>query len=163
MKSVKVLLGNYDRRINNLVEALVLDVCYDQRSVEFTRMCRANEFFRQGRYAGFDLIVVAPDNLLPEPGRRGDSVALEEVAGAIRTFKSQHSTPIVAIAVSDKDKLPLLEAGADGVMGLPFNCDALKSEVSRALRLPEQVSPAESSKWSLAASFLRGFRRLKNA
>src|SRR5437879_1552763 len=100
MKNIHLLVANTDRRTNNLIEAAVLDVCYDQAAVDCTRVSRLGELARQGAYSGNDLIVVAPHHLLAEPSRRGASVDIDEVVAVIQELKYRTAAPIFAVNVS---------------------------------------------------------------
>jgi hypothetical protein len=70
MESIKILLAGYDRRLNNMIEAAVLDVCFNHAAVHCTRSGRLEEFVRLAPHPEFDLVVLAGGNLLaglPEP------------------------------------------------------------------------------------------------
>jgi len=137
--------------LNNLVEAAVLDVCSHDACVEFTRLNRLGDFFRHGCHSGYQLLLLAPDHLLPEQGRAG-SVPRHELTDAVQLITSRHSTPLVAVGVAEEDESPLLAAGAIGVLRRPVGGDEIKSEVRLVLGLrePEEAAPA---KWSLAGWF----------
>ena len=162
-KTVNLLLAGSDRRVNNIVEAVVRDVCYEQAMVECTRASSVDEFLRHSGSEWLDLIMVAPDSLLPSPHRRGSRVTMAQTAEAIRSIKSQRSTPVLALDVAPESQIALLEAGLDNAFAFPLDADALKVEVRRLLNLSERVEPATPEKWSFAGSFLRGWQRLKNA
>lgn len=163
MKTVKVLLGNSDRQMNNLIEATVLDVCYNQAVAQFTRTSRVGEFIDQARHGGFHLIILAPDNLLDDSTRRASFVPLAEVVRAIRSIKSQHSTALLAVGVPAAGEVPLWEAGVDIVLRRPLDPDQLKSEVRRLWQLAEPVEAAEPRRWSLAEALRRSLQRLVDA
>ena len=163
MKSVHVLLANSDRRLNNLIEVAVRDVCYNQLEVECANTVRLDELLRSGRLGGFGLIFVAPTHLVSGPGRRAASVSLDEAARAIRTIKDHWPVPIIAVGVQPQDEMPLLETGADKVFGILFDRDEFRSEVRRVLNLSEPATEAESepSRWSFATGLLRGLQKLR--
>ncbi len=163
MKTVNLLLASSDRRVNSIVEAVVHDVCYEQAVVQLTRAPGVEEFIRQSGCDWLDLILVAPDSLLPAGNRRGARVTLEQTAEAIRSLKRQRSTPVLAVNVPPENQLTLLEAGLDNAFAFPLDSDALRVEVRRLLRLSERVEPVEPSKASLLGAFLRGWQRFKNA
>jgi hypothetical protein len=163
MKTVNLLLASSDRRVNNIVEAAVRDVCFEQAVVECTRATGVDEFLRQSNSGWVDLIMVEPDNLLPTSKRRGLRPSLEQAADAIRSLKSQRSTPVVALNVAPQNQMALLEAGVDNTFAFPLDSDALKTELRRLLNLSEPVEAAPSSGWSLAGSLRRGWQRLTNA
>jgi hypothetical protein len=165
MKKVHVLLANSDRRLNNLIEVAVRDVCYDQLEVECATTIRLDEVLRSGCLGGFGLIFVAPTHLVSGPGRRAASVSIDDAAHAIRTIKNHYATPIIGVGVQPQDELPLLEAGAEKVFGILFDRDELRIELRRLLQLPEpgaEVEPAPS-RWSFAEGLLRGLQKLRQA
>src|SRR5208283_1890250 len=100
MKTVNLLLGSSDRCVNNLLEAAVRDVCYPHAVVECSRAQRIDEFVRQGRSKWANLIVVAPDHLLPMLNRRASRLASDEVANAIREIRTRHDAPVFAVNVA---------------------------------------------------------------
>jgi hypothetical protein len=163
MKKVHVLLANSDRRLNNLIEVAVRDVCYDQLEVECATTVRLDELIRNGCLGGFGLIFVAPTHLVSGPGRRAASATVADAAHAIQTIKGYHATPIIAVGVQPHDELPLLEAGADKVFGILFDRDELRSELRRVLHLPELGVEAEPepSRWPFATGLLRGLQKLR--
>ena len=164
MEAIALLLANSDRHLNNLIEAQVLDVCYNQALVRCTKTARADELASLGRSGQFDLIVVAVENLSPNAGRRAPSVAPEEVLRAIGEIRSRCPTPVIAITVTLEAEATLLGAGADCVVRFPFRAEGLKAEVRRLLRMPEWVEEVPvPNRWSLATLLLRRFGRLKNA
>ena len=166
MKTINLLLGNSDRRINNQVEVAVRDVCYDRAVVECYRTARLDEFIQRGSCEDFDLILMAPDHLLPGPVRRGSRDPIEEAVRAIRTIKEHRTVPIIGVAVPAEHELKVLMAGADNVFGAFFNAEVLKSEVRRVLNLAEiaeETSLAASSRPSFAETIMRGFDRFKQA
>ncbi|HWX20281.1 MAG TPA: hypothetical protein VN578_10305 [Candidatus Binatia bacterium] len=167
MRTVNLLLGVSERRLNNLIEALVLDVCYNQAAIACTRATRADEFSRQGCSPGFHLIIVSPDNLLPAPSRRGSRVAIEDAVDALRTIKNRCGTAVIALSASEDEDASLWEAGSDSVLRLPLNREQLKSEVCRLLGISELAEePAREelvSRWSLSEALSRGWERLKSA
>jgi DNA-binding response OmpR family regulator len=160
METIKLLLANSDRRVNNQVEVAVLDVCYDRAAVESTRASRLDEFVRQGSLRDFDLIIVGTDHLLRDRSQK-DWAASEEVARAIETIRAQSSTPIIALAASGTTGESLLQAGADSVLPLPLSSDKLKAELRALLDLNGLVDEGESNRWSGIGSFLRGFQKAK--
>lgn len=164
MKVVNLLLAVSDRRVGNSIEAAVRDACYEQAVVECVRCSRLDEFMRHGRAGWLDLIVVAPNSVLPTSNRRAAQVSREQIADAVRGIKSQGSVPLLAVNVSPEDELPLLEAGVDATFGFPVDTEALKHEVRRALRLSEPVRALDANAaGSLAGLFLRGWQLLTNA
>jgi hypothetical protein len=163
MKTINVLLASADRRTNNLIQTLVLDVCYNRAAVNCVQTARVDELLARGSRACFDLVIVGPGHLVAEPSRRSKIVSTAEVAQAVGTIKLHSTVPIIAVAVSAEDGFPLLQAGADGVLGLPFSGDALRAEVVRLLPLPPPVNEPQPGRGSMTAFLMRGLQLLKNA
>jgi hypothetical protein len=166
MKTINLLLGNSDRRINNLIEVAVRDVCYDLAVVECYRTARLDEFTQRGCCEGFDLIVIAPGHLAPGLVKRTPRDPIEEAVRAIRAIKEHRTVPILGVAVPAEHELRMLMAGTDNVFGAFFNVEVMKSEVRRVLNLAEKVeeaAPVRSSRPSFTESLMRGFDRFKQA
>ena len=158
MKTINVLVAGTDRRTNNLVQTVVLDVCYNRAAVNCVQTGRLDELLARGGREGFDLVVVASGHLSPEPSRRSKAVSPSEVAQVVRAIKSQRSVPIIAVAVSAEEQTALLRGGADGVLGTPLNGDALRAEVARLLPLPQLEQEAEPTRGSVFALLLRSLQ-----
>ena len=163
IKKINLLLGSAERRLNCVIEAAVLDVCYNQAAVESTKTLRLGEFVRHGSLGSFDLMMLLPDCLLAEPGQRGGGVPLERTLAAIRTLRNQRSTPLILLSSATEDHSRFVQAGADWVTHEAFNEDELKSEVRRLLQLPEPEPEPEPNGWSLATLLVRGVHLLKKA
>lgn len=163
MKTVNVLLASGDRRTNNFIQTIILDVCYNRAAVNCLPTARVDELLARGGREGFDLIILSPDHLVAEPSRRSRMVNKAEVAQAIGLIKRQRPVPVIAVAVSAEDELPLSQAGADGVLGVPFDGDALRREVQRLLPITDIPVEPEPVRGSLAAMVLRGLHLLKSA
>ena len=159
MNTFNLLLGNSDRRINNLIEVCVRDVCYNYAVVECFRTSRIDELVRLGSRPVFHLIIVAPANLNPEPSRRTASVDMAEVIRAIRMIKFKTGTPILGVAVPQEEEVRVLEAGAENTFPILFDQETFKAEIRRILRVPEQVETVEEEpvRASKVSSFLRSF------
>jgi hypothetical protein len=155
MKTINVLLASGERRGNNLIQTVVLDVCYNRAAVNCVQTGRVDELLAGGGRDGFDLVIVNPRHLSPEPSRRSKIVRIAEVAQVVRAIKRQRAVPVIAVAVSAADKPALVQAGTDGVLGTSFNGDALRGELARILRLPEPAEEAEPARGSLFALVLR--------
>jgi hypothetical protein len=155
MKTINVLLASGERRGNNLIQTVVLDVCYNRAAVNCVQTGRVDELLARGGRDGFDLVVVNPVHLSPEPSRRSKNVSIAEVAQVIRTIKRQRAVPVMVVAVSAADEPMFLQAGTDAVLGAPFKGDALRGELTRLLRLPEPADGAEPTRGSLFALLLR--------
>jgi hypothetical protein len=163
MRQINLLVASAERRTTNALEALVLDVCYDQAVVETFRTTRIDELVRFGSRDDVHLIVISADHLLMEPSRRNAGADAADVLRAIRLIREHRSTPIVALIMSPVGEAPLLEAGADCVnVGLLLDRDRIKSELRRMLIMPELVETVAPSRWSFGA-WLRGENRLKTA
>src|SRR5262245_43921566 len=165
MQKVNLLVANSERGLSNLIESLVLDACFEQAFVETTRIGRADELVKLACSGAYQLVIVAADNLVPGPGRRKGWVPTEEAAQAIQTIRSRCETPVIAVAISPEDAEPLMEAGAECVVRLPFveEKPKLKSGVRRALRLSDPVAESKPKRWSWNELVLQALQRLKSA
>lgn len=163
MRRINILLASAERRTSNALEAIVLDVCYEQAVAEITRTARIDELVNYGSRDGLELIVITADHMLAEPSRRGAMVTNAEMLRAIRLIREQRSTPILAATLSAANEPALVDAGADFVStGLILNADRIKLELRRLLHVPvlaEEATPARGS----FGSWLRGYLRLKSA
>jgi len=149
-----LLLGSSERRLNSLIEATVLDVCYNRAAVQVTRTSRLGDFVRHAGYGGLDLMILAANHQLPEPGR---SESNEEVlVQAVWTVKNQCSAPLMVLGVAPEVEYRIREAGADVVVPTSLRAEELKAEFNRIISLPAPEEPARQSSWSLAALFGRG-------
>ena len=161
MNTVYVLIANSDRRMNNLIEVAVRDVCYEQVLVECETTCRLDEAIHQGCVKEFGLIFLAPDHVVIGPPQRASSARMEDATRAIRTIKEHRSVPIIAVGVKPHEELPLLEAGANHVFGILFDRDKLRVEIRLALGLRELIEEPEPTRWSLTGGFLRGLQKFR--
>jgi hypothetical protein len=149
--------------MNSLVEATLLNVCYNQAIVDFTKTIRLGEFVNHAGSGYFHLTVLAPECVLPEPGRLG-SPPIEEVAQAVWTIKKQRSEPVIVLSTSAEEQFRLFESGADAaVHSTPFAADEFGAAARRLLHLPQPLNEERAATWSLAGLFLRGLHRLKKA
>lgn len=160
MKTLNLLIGHSDRRICNLIEVLVLDLCFNRASVNTTRAVRIDELAHKACREDFDLTIVAPDNLLPPPGLEPSPQRIIEAVQQIRKVRTPRKMPIIAFAVSPEREFPLTNAGADCVLGLPFHPEELKAAVELRLNLPAARPEHSLADNSFAAAFIRGFQRL---
>ena len=163
MKTLNVLLCHSDRRVNNLIEVLVRDVCYNQAVVHCSRSAQVEDFIIQARERECDLIILTPDALLPVSGQRVPRGSISEAVRAIREIRQRRVMPIIATDASAEQELLLLEAGVDRVMESPFNCDKLKSTVREVLNLSESVEPVLPVRSSFAETLMRRIHRLTHA
>ena len=157
MDKVHLLVANSERGLSNLIESLVLDACYDQAFVETTRIGRADELVKLASSGAYHLVIVAADNLLPGPGLHNAWVSADEAVRAIQAIRDRCHTPVIAVAVFPAEELPLLEAGVECVVRLPFDGEKLKSEVRRVLRMTQPVEQSKPSRSSLKELVLHGF------
>ena len=163
MNNVHALLANSDRRLNNLIEVAVRDVCYDHALVECAKTDRLADLLHRGCIDNFNLIFVAPDHVLAGPQKRPVRASFASVLDVIQKIKAHRSVPIIAVGVGPREELPLLETGVDNVFGIVFERDELRAEVKRALNLTEEVEHPSPSRWSFAAGLLRGLQKLRQA
>jgi hypothetical protein len=140
MHTLNLLLANSDRRVANLIETLVRDVCGDRSILHCTRTQRVDELTDHGSREPFDLIILSPEHLAPGPDRPAARISMREAITAIRTIKNFHTVPIIATAVSARNELALSEAGADLVLGLPFSCEQFKDAVRRFAPIPQETA-----------------------
>ncbi len=162
MKTLHVVLGNTDRAANNRIDAILHDVCFERAVIECARTARSDELVRLACCQWMDLVVFAPDNLLPMAGQRMAGGAFAEALRTARVIRSETLIPMIAIGVSEHNKLELLEAGVNLALGIPFPTDAFRREAEALLNLPpkeapasDQVSPAASSWFGRFAGFLK--------
>jgi hypothetical protein len=160
METIRLLLANSDRKVNNQVEVAVLDVCYDRAAVQSTRASRLEELVHQGSLWDFDLIVIGADNLFRDRTQK-TSASADEVTKAIEAIRAHCSAPIIVLTVSKNPGPTFLQAGADSVLAIPLSFDQLKSKLRALLDLNGLVDEAEPSRWSGIGSFLRGFQKAK--
>jgi hypothetical protein len=161
MKTLNLLLGNSDRSLCNLIEVMVLDVCYNRASVKTTRAVRIDELAHKACREEFDLMIFAPDNLLPAPGLEPCPQRVVEAVHQIRKVRSSRKMPILAFSVSPECEIPLTSAGVDCVLGLPFHPEGLKAAVELRLNLPAaRLEHAAVTDNSFGALIMRGFQRL---
>jgi len=160
MKTLNLLIGNSDRRICNLIEVMVLDLCYNRASVRTTRATRIDELAHKACREDFDLMIFAPDNLLPAPGLEPCPQRIVEAMRQIRKVRTPRKMPIIAFGVAPEREFPLSTAGADCVLGLPFHPEELKAAVELRLNLPAARPEHSIADNTFAAAFVRGFQRL---
>ena len=160
MNTVYVLIANSDRRMNNLIEVAVRDVCYEQLQPECSITYRLDETLHRGCFDNIGLIFLAPNHVVIGPPQRALAASLEDATRCIQTIKQRRSIPIIAVGVRSDNELPLLEAGADSVFGILFDRDKLRFEIRRGLGLQEQLQESEApNRWSFASSLFRGLHR----
>jgi hypothetical protein len=158
-KTVRLLLGNSEERLNNILEKLARDVFAGEAMLQATRIAKVADFTRQACAEHFDLVILLTDGLTPGYRPQGSPGPVAEAVGAISAIKQARHVPILAFSPRTQDEPALLEAGAEHVLGIPFKCDEVKTIVRRMVTLeaPGEGSPA--IRWSLG-EMLRGWRRL---
>ena len=166
MKTLYMLLANSDRRLNNLVEVAVRDVCYDQAVVECFHIRRVNDFAARGSCENHDLIVVAPEHLLQDALPKSNRDPIEKAVRTISRVKAHRQVPILAIGVSPENELRMLMAGADHVFGIIFNEEVFKAEVRRVLNISQptaEPTPAAITRSSFTETLIKSFDRFRQA
>src|SRR5258708_38568739 len=113
------------------MEVGIRDVCFERAVVECTRTNRIGEFLFLGTREQFDLIIVAPDHLVPEPSRKTEHVSLDEPLRGIRRIKRHSCAPLIAVCTPQGCESVLIEAGAKATLGLFFRSEELDTEVRR--------------------------------
>lgn len=165
MDTINVLIAGSDRRINYLVQSIVLDVCYNQAAVNCCHTSRVDELQTRAVREDFGCIVINTAQLVPEPSRRAGRVSCEETLSAIRFIKRARPVPLLALGSAPDEEALFLEAGADFVAGRSWERETLQFEIRRLLRMPVWTEPVElTGRGSVLATFLgRGLNFLKNA
>jgi len=156
---VKMLLGNSEEHLNNIIEKLTRDVLSGEAVLEATRTAKAQDFTRHAWEEHFDLIVLMADGLKPGYRPQGSPGPLFESTSAIRAIKKVSTARILAFSSHSEDEPALLEAGAEHVLGIPFKCEEVKTIVRRMVTLPSPVEEPEAERWSFGVELLRGWRR----
>ena len=165
MQKLNLLVANSERGLTNLIESLVLDACFERAFVETARIGRADELVKLASSGAYQLVIVAADNLLPGPGLRKSWVSIDQATQAVATIRSRCETPVIAVAIRPDDEIPLLEAGAESVVRLPFEEAKLKlkSEVRRVLKLTDPIAEPKPRKSSWNELLAQVLQRLKSA
>jgi CheY-like chemotaxis protein len=159
MKTYHILIGNCEELLSDFFEALFREVCEGNAVLQSTRTGRVSEFVRQGCETDFDLVIQVPHNLFPAATAPTPMDFICEGIRAIRTIKSEHPVPVIAmVAPEERTRYEplLLEAGADCVLELPFEGDELSSAVARLLKLPSRLEHLQSARWFFAGVLRRG-------
>jgi hypothetical protein len=162
MKTLHVVLGNTDRTANNRIETILHDVCFERAVIKWSRTARSDELVRLACCQWTNLVLFAPDNLLPTPGLKRAGGPFAEALRTASLIRSESLVPMVAIGVSEQNKLELLEAGVNLALGIPFPGDAFRREAESLLNLPptettpdECVSTVTSGWFDRFAGFLK--------
>ena len=159
MKTLNLLIGHFDRSICNSIEIMVLDLCYNRASVNTTRAFRIDELAHHACREDFDIMIFAPENLLPAPGLEPCPERILEAVRQIRKVRTPCKMPMIAFSVSPEREFHLTEAGADCVLSQPFHPEELKTAVELRLNLPA-ARPEHATDESFATVLMRGFQRL---
>jgi hypothetical protein len=158
-KIVKLLLGNSDERLNNVIEKLVRDAFTGDAVLQVTRHSKVPDFTRHGCDEHFDLVILLPHGLKPGYRPTGSPGPVPEAVAAIGAITQAHPSRILAFSPRSEDETILLEAGAEQVMGFPFKCEEVKSVVRRMVTLESPGEELPVAARSMAAGLLRGWRR----
>jgi len=158
-KTVKLLLGSNEPRLNIVLEALLRDVCAAHGILQSTRATHVGEFTRHGSGEELDLIILIPDNLRPDFSPQGSPGPAAEAVRAIHTIKSERTTPILVFSANQEHATSFLEAGAEYVLEIPFKCDEVKSVVRRLVPLSSSSEESAPSRWSLTGLLRSNFPR----
>lgn len=151
MKTLHLLLGGAERRLNSTIQTTMLDLCYNRAAVTCTNSLRPAEFLRQGCCGCYDLIILDADHLLAEAGRPEPSP--ESLVQVVWTLKNQSSAPLIVLGATAEMEYRFLEAGADAVLVGAWQTEELRAEMERQLSLPEPEKAQRRSNWSLAGFF----------
>ena len=140
---------------------MVLDLCYNRASVRTTRAVRIDELAHKACREEFDIMIFAPENLLPPPGLDLCPQRIIEAIDQIRKVRPLHKMPIIGFAVSPEQEFALSDAGVDCILGVPFHPEELKAAVELRLSLPAaRPEHAATTDNSLGGLIVRGFQRL---
>jgi len=153
MKTLQMLLGCSERRTAAVIEATVLDVCYNRAAVKTAKVPRLGEFTRSAVCGSVELMVLVPHLLLAEP-RLGEPTT-EMVVQAVWLAKNRCPAPLVLLSSSAQDEYRFLEAGADAVLSGTLKPEDLHAQLARLISLPEPEEPLAQPKWSFASIFSR--------
>ena len=155
MKTLQMLLGCSERRTGAIIEATVLDVCFNRAAVKTTKVLRLSEFTRWASCGGAELMILVANHLLPDP-RLGE-VTQEQLVQSIWLAKNRSSAPLIVMGAPSPHEHRFVEAGADATVSSMLNLDKLRAELNRVLDLPapeEELEP--EPRWSLTSLFGRG-------
>jgi hypothetical protein len=158
-KTVKLLLGSNEGRLNTVIETLVRDVCGEHAILQTTRATHVGEFTRHGSQEQLDLIILIPDHLEPDFSPQGSPGTEAEAVRAIETIKRARATPVLVFSVGERGDSAFLEAGAEYDLEIPFKCDDVKAVVRRLVPLVSHGEESSPSRWSLAGLLRSGFPR----
>ena len=152
MKTLQMLLGCSERRTAAIIEATVLDVCFNRAAVKTTKVLRLSEFTRWASCGGAELIILVANHLLPDP-RLGE-VTEEQLVQSIWLAKNRSSAPLVIMGAPSHYQHRFTEAGADATVTSMLNVDELRAELDRVLDLPAPEEEFEPQpRWSLTSLF----------
>jgi hypothetical protein len=149
MRELRVLLGNCEPLLNDYMEALLQELCEEWGVLKCTRAAWLEDFEGQAGQGKFDLVVLIPNNVRGE-GRCISLHHSEEALRVLGSIKRRGSTPVVAVSLVEErahDEPLLKGAGADAVLGLPFDAEGFKGAVRRLLRLRRKPQPLRRRRW----------------
>lgn len=150
MRDQRILLGNCEPLLNDYVEALFKELCYGRTVLQCIRASWLEEFERQACRIKFDLVMLIPNNLRQEGNQSASLSRSHDALRVLRAIKHRASTPVLAIMLADErahDEPLLKAAGADALLGLPFDAEGFKSTVRRLLHFPRKPPPALARRW----------------
>lgn len=164
MKTINVLIAGAERRASNIVQSVILDVCYNRAAVNFVHTARVDELQSLGSRDGFEFVVVNTAHLMAEPSRRGGQVRRDEILRAIGFIRCTRTVPVLAFGCAPEEEPLFQEAGASAVLGRMWERETLAAEVRQLLQMPAVAEPQEAPVRGLFSAILgRGLNLLKNA
>ena len=158
MKTVHILLGCAERRIISPVEVLLHDVCFEYATINWLIVARLDEFVRKACAGSLDLLILAPDQLSPAPGRRF-GFSTEETIQTVQALKSKVLVPLIVLGGLDEG-VRFMEAGADAVVGLPLRGESLREALRQTLQIPEPVVRSNENSQSSSGLWWRRLQKL---
>ena len=162
MKTMHLLLGNSEQLLSNFIEVLVQDACAHAGLVTSSSVRTVEGLILQGLTGRFDLMIVVPNNLVPDSSYPRGYDAFGEAGQAIRIVKKRCGMPSVALAAfgdRSREETILRAAGADCVLELPFHPEEFARTVRDLLlpaRAPELITAAENRISRFALDGVRG-------
>ncbi len=139
---LELLLGNSEGLLNSLIENLIQELYGKSVLLHSTRVTRFDQFVNQATTGAFDLLILIPNNLISEQVEQVSAGPIKDGARTIRAVKGVRMTPLLVISLFEhrrQEEEYLREAGADGVLEIPFTCEDLKSAVAGLLGKPVEA------------------------
>ncbi len=163
MKTMHLLLGNSEQLLSNFIEVLVQDVCADAGLVTSSSVRTVEGLILQGLTGRFDVMIVVPNNLVPDNTYPRGFDAFGEAAQAIKIVKKRGKLPIVAVAAFGnraREEAILREAGADCVLELPFHPQEFARTMRSLLVGNEEPESFTIASGALSRAVLDGVQRI---